>query len=119
MTPRNFTCITRGHFYYNLSCIFCLSTTDYIHSSSDCQIIITLCPPYKVRTTYINYSSLGEKLLLFNLQCPSVSQTFQLVIIFLLTNTIPPFLKIKSAYIKIIIKNDVSFLTPFFYIFYH
>ena len=119
MTPRNFTCIAKGHFLLEFVMYLCLSTTDYIHSSSDCQIIITLCPPYKVRTTYINYSSLGEKLLLFNLQCPSVSQTFQLVIIFLLTNTIPPFFKIKSAYIKIIIKNDVSFLTPFFYIFYH
>ena len=71
MTPRNFTCIAKGHFLLELIMYKYLSTTDYIHhSSSDCQIIITLCPPYKVRTTYINYSSLGEKFITVQFTMP-------------------------------------------------
>lgn len=40
MTPRNFTCIAKGHFLLELIMYKYLSTTDYIHhSSSDCQVI--------------------------------------------------------------------------------
>lgn len=82
MTLSNFTCIAKGHFLLKFVMYKFFLHTDYIiHSSSDSQIFLFYARHIGPRASFINYSPLGE-ILLFNLRCPLVSQTFLGLVIF-------------------------------------